>query len=52
MQKDVIDIMEVGEVCVYLHYPIWLHQYDGADEDPARVLGKEGLDLYPGDDIV
>ena len=52
MRKDIVYVMEVGEVCVYLHYPIWLHQYDSADEDPARVLGKEGLDLYPSDDIV
>ena len=52
MLKDVIDIMEVGEVCVYLDYPVRLHEYDSADEDPARVFGKKGFDLYPGDDIV
>lgn len=52
MFKHVIDVVEIGEVGVYLDDPIWLHKDDGTDEDPACISRKERLDLHPGDDIV
>lgn len=50
--EDVVDIVEICKICIDFHYPIWLHKDDGADEDPARILGQERLNLNPSDDIV
>ena len=52
LQKQLVDVMEVGEVRVYLEYPIRLRQDDSADEDQTDGPGQEGLDLHPGNNIV
>ena len=52
MLEDVIDVVEIGKVCIYLYHPVWLHKDDSANEEPARVFGKERFDLHPRDDIV
>jgi hypothetical protein len=44
--------VEVGEVGIDLHDPIWLGQDDGADEEPAPPLGQERFQLHPSDDVM
>lgn len=44
--------MEVGEVGVYLGYPVGLDKDDGSNKEVAGFFGEEGLDLHPGDDVV
>jgi hypothetical protein len=51
-EEDGVDLVEVGEVCVDLKYPIWLRQYDGADVEVADSLAQERFVLNPSDYIV
>lgn len=50
--EDIIDVVEVGEVGIYFHHPVWLNEDDGADEEPARISRQEWLDLHPGNNIM
>lgn len=52
IQEELVYAMEVGKVCVNLEDPVRLGEDDGANEEVANGVGKEGLDLHPGDDIV
>lgn len=52
MFEEVIDVVEVGKVCVYFHHPVRLDEDDSADEQPGGVSGKERFDLHPRDDVV
>ena len=38
MLEEIVDIVEVGEICIYLDYPIRLCQENGADESPTGIL--------------
>ena len=47
-----IYIVEVGEVGVYLHDPVWNRQTHGADKESAPPFRQEWFQLHPCDDIV
>lgn len=51
-QKDLIDIVEIGEVSIDLQDPIRLHQQHGDDVEPRDPLRQERSILHPRDDFV
>jgi hypothetical protein len=50
--EQIVDIVEVGEVGVYLNDPVWYREADCADVKPAHLLRQEGFTLNPRDDVV
>ena len=52
VEEDVVNAVEVGEVCVYLDNPVWLHQDHGPNKDEADPAGEKWFDLHPRNDIV
>lgn len=47
-----IDIVEVGEVGIYLHDPVRNAEDDSANEEPAPPFREKWFELHPSDDIV
>lgn len=52
MDKQVVDIVEVGEVGIYFDDPIRLDECDRYNEYATGIAGQEWLDFHPGDDVV
>jgi len=50
--EEVVEVVEVEEVCHDFEDPVGLREDDGRDVDCADAPAEEGLVLYPGDDVV
>lgn len=50
--EEVIDVVEVGEVGIYLDHPIRLRKYDSPDIEQADLSAEKWLVLYPRDHVV
>jgi hypothetical protein len=52
VQEDGVNVVEVGEVCVYFDNPVWLDEDYGTDEGERLPAGEKGVDFHPCNDVV
>jgi hypothetical protein len=51
-EKDLVNIVEIGEVGINFDDPVGKAEDDGANEDATPGSGEEWFQFHPGNDIV
>lgn len=50
--KQIVDVVEIGEIRIHLYHPIWRRQDNSANVEVRNLFGQKRLILHPGNDIV
>lgn len=51
-EEEIVDVVEVGEICVDFQDPVWPAEDHGYDIDEGDFSRQERPVLHPGNDVV